>query len=164
MNKLQKHKLDCLIHILSVEHQKTSGKVLYKTSLFKYIDLFEFEILKETGVPPLRLKYRALENGPVPVYLNSQFSQSNYKSEYVKIETEEIQNSERIKIIPITNEYNLEYFSDYEIDKIYSLIDTYAKNYKDNNELIEATHKIHACAHGKKPGKNEKIPLNLPKI
>ncbi len=142
MNGLQKRKLDSVIHFLAVEHKNVSGQTLYKTSLFKYIDLFEFEILHETGIPPLNLEYRALEKGPVPIDLNSQLSGGTYESEKVRIEIEEGSRSEKIKFIPLDTEYDLDLLSDHEIDKIYSLVDRYATNYKNNQKLIEATHEI----------------------
>jgi|GEM_PF-4859777 len=137
-------KIEALIHFFAVEHKKKSGKDLYKTSLFKYIDLFEFEILKETGIPPLGSEYNALKNGPVPVALYSDLSANRYKSDLVKIEIDEIGHYESMKIIPVTENYSLDIFSDYEMDKLYSLIDRFAVKYKNNQELIQATHEIKA--------------------
>ncbi len=151
-------KIEALIHFFAVEHKKRSGIDLYKTSLFKYIDLFEFEILRETGIPPLGLEYNALKNGPVPVILYSDLSANRYKSDLVKIEIDEIDNYESMKIIPVTEDYSLDIFSDYEMDKLYSLIDRFAVNYKNNQELIQATHEIKAwdiAWNNRRPGDSQ---------
>ncbi|MES0490996.1 MAG: type II toxin-antitoxin system antitoxin SocA domain-containing protein [Leptospirales bacterium] len=135
-------KLDDLIHTLSVEHKIISGKCLFKTSLFKYIDLFEFEILKETGHPPLNLEYLAWEKGPVPVNLNSLIVNGEYDNDNVDLEIIEGNTSEQIKFIPNNADYNLDNFSEYEIEKIYDLIDRFATNYRRNTDLINATHEL----------------------
>jgi hypothetical protein len=145
----KKSKLNQLIHFFAKEHKKASGYDLYKTTLLKYIGLFEFELFPVLGQPPIGLVYDALEKGIVAIDLYTEINEGTYQSELVKIE-EDVDEDElgkeirQIRIIPKEVEYNFDDFSDVEIDKMYELINKFGKAYINNNALIEETHKINS--------------------
>ena len=147
MDKIQKLKLDQLIHFFAKEHKEISGFDLFKTTLLKYIDLFEFELLPLLGQPPIGLDYCAMENGSVPIELYDSIDKGEYKSDLFDI-VQEIEEDDtgleirKIKILPKHNDYNFDDFSEIEIDKMYELIDLYAKDYRNNQKIINKVHKL----------------------
>ncbi len=149
LESYKKSKLNQLVHFFAKEHKKASGNDLYKTTLLKYIALFEFELLPILGQPPIGLNYEALEKGIVAIDLYTEINEGAYKTDLVKIE-EDIDEDElgkeirQIRIIPNEVEYNFDDFSEAEIDKMYELINKFGKTYINNKALIEETHKINS--------------------
>ena len=166
MDKIQKLKLDRLIHFFAKEHKETSGTHLFKTTLLKYIDLFEFELLPILGQPPIGLEYCAMKNGSVPIELYDSIDKGEYESDFVEI-IQEIEEDEmggetrKIKIIPkpMEDEYDFDDFSEIEIDKMYELIELYAKGYQNNKKIIDKVHQLKSwkIAWEKAPQKGKKI-------
>ena len=137
LESYKKSKLNQLVHFFAKEHKKASGNDLYKTTLLKYIALFEFELLPILGQPPIGLNYEALEKGIVAIDLYTEINEGAYKTDLVKIE-EDIDEDElgkeirQIRIIPNEVEYNFDDFSEAEIDKMYELINKFGKTYINN--------------------------------
>ncbi|GBF44462.1 hypothetical protein LPTSP2_37650 [Leptospira ellinghausenii] len=133
------------ISYLANEHKKVSGKNLYKTPLLKYLALFYYKILKETGEPPFRANFLAMEKGPVheEVYIgidenligNGEFKVLEDSWHIFPYKSKKNKYIESVK-------YDLDYFSDLEIEVMDELIKEFATNYKNVENLIEATHKL----------------------
>lgn len=120
-------------------HFKARREYLFQTSLYKYIAFFEFEILKETGCPPLEYTYQALKKGPVPIEIYRNIN--SLKSELFKVK--EILNKTDKKwfqFIPTTKKPDLDYFSEYEIQKLNDLIFIYSPFWVKTKIMSDASH------------------------
>lgn len=62
----QKEKIENAICFFAYEHKKATRKFLTQTYLYKYLALFDFKCLEETGKPALGLKYMAMEKEADP--------------------------------------------------------------------------------------------------
>ncbi|WP_167883196.1 type II toxin-antitoxin system antitoxin SocA domain-containing protein [Leptospira adleri] len=164
MKSSEKEKLDQLILFFAIEHAKHSGLPLFMTMLLKFIDLFDLTLLKNFGIPPLGLNYTAFPQGPLPKDLYKLIKKTKYESNLFKVVKLDKSTSDGIVIIPSTAEYDLDYFSDIEIDKMYELIEKFSTNYKNNTAIISETHKLKAWQkawYNKKKPSQEEVPMNL---
>ncbi|MDV6237870.1 DUF4065 domain-containing protein [Leptospira ellisii] len=129
------------ISFFSAEHTKLTQKPLYKTTLLKYLSLFYYKVFSTLGEPPLELSFVAMENGPVAeeVYVGINENIFNV-AEFEIIKNMGMDNLEKTQIIG--KSYNLDFFSDFEVEVMRDLITKYATSYKNNNEIIDATHEL----------------------
>jgi uncharacterized phage-associated protein len=99
--------------------------------------------MKKTGVPPLELEYQAWEKGPVPYKLRDAFKNNEYSSELIKYTVEERNDSKtQITISPAPGkEFNLDYFSENEIEEMFDLIEIFADAFVKASDMSEASHK-----------------------
>ncbi|MGE8798405.1 type II toxin-antitoxin system antitoxin SocA domain-containing protein [Leptospira interrogans] len=164
MKSSEKEKLDQLILFFAIEHTKNSHRLLHMTMLLKFIDLFELTLLEDYGTPPIGFSYTAHPQGPVPEDLYGKIKTEKYTSNLFKVIKPNRSVSKGVVIQPLAKEYNLDYFSDIEIDKMYELIDKFSTNYQNNKAIIAATHKLKAWRSAwfnrRKQGQN-KVPMNL---
>ncbi len=148
----QQEKIENAICFFASEHKKKTRNPLYQTFLYKYLSLFEFEILKETGDPPLGLTYKAMDKGPVPdqIYNN----RDNLNSKCFRFEKRN--NNEYI--ISSTGKPDLNYFSDYEINKMNNLIFIYAQKFVSSAMMSDISHeRIKSWQIAFKKGENSYI-------
>ncbi|WP_210413674.1 type II toxin-antitoxin system antitoxin SocA domain-containing protein [Leptospira ilyithenensis] len=129
------------IAFFSTEHQKITRKPLYKTTLLKYLALFYYKVFSESGEPPLELSFIAMENGPVAeeVYVGINENAFNV-AEFEIIKSTTSNDSEQIQILG--KSYNLDFFSEFEIEIMNELIQNFATMYKNNTAIIDATHEL----------------------
>ena len=106
--------------------------------LYKLLAFLDHISLKETGIPSLRLKYNALERGPVPLEIYNEInSNKNYSCFIIEeIKTENFQG----KFIVPTKDADLDYFNQYELNLMRKLIQIYAKEYVTSNDISEKSH------------------------
>lgn len=132
----QEEKIDNAICFFAKEHKKKTRKSLYQTFLYKYLALFDFESLKETGQPALGLTYRAMERGPVPISLYNK--RRGLETDLYKFT--EVERNKYIVACKERKKPNLDYFSKYEIDLMNKLIEIYASRFIDTNLISDASH------------------------
>lgn len=136
----QKECTGYLCSYFALEHRKKTRTSLSMTGLLKYIAFFEFDLLKQTGKPPLNLKYRALERGPVVDTLyNAIRNKPNYENEYIK--TSKIKgDQDRFIIYSKIKKIDFDYFSDLEIEEMRRLIEIFADRFVSASIMSDASH------------------------
>ncbi len=132
----RKEKIENAICFFALEHKKHTGKDLNQTSLYKYLAFLDFDSVKDTGQPALELNYKAMMNGPVPmdIYANK---------ESIKSCCFHFQKREGDKWYVVTEKgakADLDYFSDYEIEKMQRLITIFANKDVYASHMSESTH------------------------
>lgn len=130
----QKEKIENAICFFAQEHKRLTNQSLYQIYLFKYLAFLDFECLKNTGRPPLGLKYLAMERGPVPIDIYNQ--RDSYKSNCVEFR----QVGQDQYVIESKGRPDLGYFSPYEISQMKRLIEIFADRWVKSNEMSEASH------------------------
>ncbi len=131
-------KVENAIGFLAKKYYENTSKYLSQTFLYKLLAFFDYISLKETGIPSLKLKYNALDRGPVPLSIYNEFKDSR---KYSSFQIEDITNSKfEGKFIVPTNEPDTDFFNQYEVDLMRKLIHLYAKEYVTSNEISERSH------------------------
>lgn len=127
----RKAKIQNAIVFFAREHRKKTRKPLYQTYLYKYLAFLDFISLREIGRPVLELIYKAMQRGPVPIEIYKEKADTPlYK--FVKNELGEI--------IVTNNKPNMDYFSSYEIELMYRLIEIYATSWMTTDVMSDASH------------------------
>lgn len=134
----QKERIENAICYFASEHKKRAQKPAYQTYIYKYLALFDFQVLQETGKPALDIEYDAFGKGPVPKHLYD--TRSSYKTRCYKF----ISEGEDSIIIEPSHKSNLDYFSDHEIEIMNQLLDKFAHPWITTDDLIAASHEIPA--------------------
>jgi len=132
----QKQKIDNAICFFASEYKYKTDKYLYSTYLYKLLAFLDFESIKENGRPALGLTYLAMERGPVPIEIYNE--RKNLKTECYEFKPTD-KEYKKFLVVP-KGEPNTDYFSDYEIEEMYRLIEIYADRYVKTNEISEASH------------------------
>ncbi|TGL63235.1 type II toxin-antitoxin system antitoxin SocA domain-containing protein [Leptospira sarikeiensis] len=122
------------------QHEKVAKGPLYKTTLLKYIALFYYKVLLESGEPPLELNFLAMENGPVAEEIYVGLNEKALHAEEFEIYNSS--DGQGDKILVKANKYDMDFFSEFEIEIMDSLIQEFATNYKNNKKIIDATHEL----------------------
>lgn len=134
----EERKINALAYI-AIIHNSLTKKPAFQTYMYKYAALIDFASIKECGRPVFNFDYLALRNGPVPRQLYDN------KEEYLR--TQPFKEKIRLKrddnriIYEPTGEPDLDYFSDYEIDLIETVVETHAKKYITTADICNSTHK-----------------------
>jgi uncharacterized phage-associated protein len=151
----QKEKIENAICFFANEHKRRTRKELFQTFLYKYLAFLDFESLSETGVPILGLHYLALERGPVPqeIYRNNQYKTSDcYEFKGINGKT----------IIIPKKKPDLDYFSEYELEKMERLVEIFAQTTLTSAHISEASHdEIKAWKRARKLNPNKEIDYLL---
>ena len=127
----RKEKIQNAIAFFAKEHCKKVRKPLYQTYLYKYLAFLDFISLREVGRPALELIYKAMERGPVPVEIyGDKKDTSLYK----------FNKDEWGEFIVALVKPNLDFFSSYEIDLMYRLIEIYATRWITTDIMSDASH------------------------
>jgi hypothetical protein len=129
-----KERLENIICIIAQKHYSKTKKHIYSMYLYKYLALFEYELLKKYGEMPLGLTYKALERGPVPLEIYNNITE--LKSDLYKIIPED---GNKYKITS-TGKPDYDYFSEIEKQEIDRLIDIYANRFVTASVMSEASH------------------------
>lgn len=131
----KQERLDNAVAYFAKRHREIVQKPAFKTYIFKYITLFDFAVLKETGRPAFDTEYAAFERGPVPIELYDHIDELT--SDYYSVEEDENGNNyfEAIK------EPQVEFFSDYEVGLLEDIVREYVHPGMKTEEVIDATHK-----------------------
>lgn len=133
MKAYQKERIENAICFFAREHHKKTRKFPSQTHIYKYLALFDFEILEETGDSPLDLKYLAMEHGPVPPVIYNK--RDNLKSDLFVFEKQG-----NIYLVKARRKPNLDFFSEYEIEKMKNLVFTYAQKWVSSNIMSDSSH------------------------
>ncbi len=112
-----KERLDNAVAHFAKCHEEITGDRAYKTYIFKYIALFDFMILEETGKPAFDINYDAFERGPVPTELYDHIDE--YSSSFFSIIDDENGNH----FISPSQNINMDYFSKFEQEKINQVVE-----------------------------------------
>lgn len=134
----QKEKIENAILFFAKEYKKKTRKYLNQTRLYKFLAFLDFGTIEEYGEPALGLTYKAMDKGPVPKEI--------YDDElYRKTESYEFfsknDNYNTVEIITKKNKKpNLDYFSEYEIEKMNIIIEIYADKTINTNDISDASH------------------------
>jgi len=135
----KKERLENAICFFAKEHKKRKRKDPTQTYLYKYLALFDFEMLIKTGRPTLDLEYMAMERGPVPIEIYKQ--RSDYETELFKFVPQE-KNSNVIIVKTKGRDPDLEYFSEAEIEEMKRIVEIYMDTSVDTNILSGASHDV----------------------
>lgn len=113
--------------------------------LLKYLAFFEFDLLKETGVPPLQLHYEAWKWGPVAEEIYSKFrANDKYQDDYIKIQHVKGNGVNavelEIRILPNNNTFDTDYFTKDEIEELNRLIEIFADKMVSAKLMSDASH------------------------
>lgn len=127
----RKEKIQNAIVFFAREHRKKTRKPLYQTYLYKYLAFLDFISLREIGRPSLELIYKAMKRGPVPIEIYEK-KEDTPLYRFVK--------DERGEIIVTKTKPNMDFFSSYEIDLMYRLIEIYATRWMTTSVMSDASH------------------------
>lgn len=138
----QKQKIENAICFFASEYKKRTNHYLYSTYIYKFLAFLDFECIKENGRPSLGLTYIAMKRGPVPREIYNERKYLNCDCFEFKLESKDKVNGKEIErfIVVPKGEPNLDYFSDFEIDEMYRLIEIYADNFVKTSDISEASH------------------------
>jgi uncharacterized phage-associated protein len=165
MKVYTKERIDNAIAFFVHEHYHKTKKPLSQTKLWKYLSYFEIGIVKKTGVPPLELEYTAWERGPVPVKLRESIIDKQYINDLIQITVEKKEDKKTyVTICPKKNtDYNLDFFSENEIEEMFRLIEIFADSFVTANDMSEASHESFASWRRawKKRGNGSSYPMDL---
>ena len=130
----KKERLDNAIAFFAKRHRELAKGQAFKTYIFKYIALFDFTVLRETGIPAFDIPYAALKNGPIPadLYDNIDIVESD------RFEVEGTMDDRHV--FSETTDPDLDYFSDWEIDLLESIATRYMRPGMTTKVVIDATH------------------------
>lgn len=116
MKAYQHERRENAIAYIAKRHKMATGTYPYQTHLYKYLGMFEYRCLRQLGYLPLGYRYRAMENGPVPMELYD--GREARKTEHYEFRNE---GESRYGIHPLIPA-NLDYFSEDEIRILDKLI------------------------------------------
>jgi hypothetical protein len=134
MKAYRKERLENIICYFAREHHKKTREFPFQTKIYKYLALFEFQILETTGNAPLDLTYQAQDYGPVPTELY-------YKRREIESHCFEFKElKENQFIVKPKGRPNLDYFSDYEIKLMNDLIFIYAQSWIGTKIFSDVSH------------------------
>ena len=123
----RKERFDNASAFFIIEHFALTGKPLTLPFFLKYIAYFDIEVLRKTGAAPFDFEYYAWESGPVPVRTRQIILNNEYYSNLVKIVASNDNDLLHLTLYPEENsQYSLDYFSENEVEVMFSLIRTYA--------------------------------------
>lgn len=108
---------------------------LYHTKLIKMLYLIDEEAVKNSGIPITWLDYKVWQFGPVDPALF--YIHNNFK-EYVSTEKEETPMGDSHTIIVPKKKFEDDEFSEYDMEIINKVIETYKDNTASN--LVDLTH------------------------
>jgi uncharacterized phage-associated protein len=155
MNAYYKAKLNAAIAWFAKKHFEKTGKYLTQHGLFKYLAFFEFQSVKERGIPVFGLKYVAMKWGPVPQELYQEFKKSHsLQTELYQVKRIKEQNREVVLILPSSKEADTNLFSPRELQVMKDLVEIYGDRWIDTKIFSEASHqgiKAWQKAYQKKP-------------
>lgn len=142
MNVYKKERLDNAITFFVHEHYHKTNSSISQTKLWKYLAYFEIEVFKQTGIPPLELDFTAWERGPVPVGLRDKIIHNEYQNDTVSIKIEKKDTKTYVTFSPVKGkDYNLDYFSENEIDEMFRLVEIFADIFVKASDMSESSHK-----------------------
>ncbi len=151
----QKERIENAICFFASEFKKRVGRPAYQTYIYKYLALFDFQILKETGKPALDIGYDALDKGPVPKYLY--YSRKKHEATCYRFITADGES----KIIEPVKEPDLDFFSDHELAVMWQILDRYAYPGITTNVLIDASHDIQSWKTAwARRGQRRRVPMS----
>ena len=151
MKAYKKERIENAICFFAREHYKKTKRFPSQTHIYKYLALFEFGILEETGDSPLGLTYKAMQYGPVPMEIYD-------KRDKLKSDQFVFMKRDNTYFVKATGKPDLDYFSEYEIEKMKNLVFIYAKQWVTPNVMSDASHeKIKAWKKTWKKKPNSKI-------
>lgn len=157
----QTDKVNNAICFFAKEHKKRTRKFLDQTSLYKYLAFLDYETFEERGKPALGLIYRAMPRGPVPdeIY-NARHSLKTNCFEFV-MRKDEYSSIEKFYIIAL-GEPDMDYFSEYEKDKMKRIVEIFADSSVRASHRSDASHeRIKAWKKTWDKNKNSLIDYSL---
>jgi len=142
MKAYRKQRIDNIIKFFAIEHFQKTSKNLTQTQLWKYLAFFDTRMLKKTGVPSLGLEYVAWEHGPVPFKLRDALLNGTYTIPDIKIDIQKGSGQKKyMTIVPgRKTDFDLDYFSDNEIEEMFVLIEIFADRFVKASDMSEASH------------------------
>ena len=150
-----KERIENAICYFAAEHKKRAQKAAYQTYIYKYLALFDFQVLKETGKPALDIEYDAYERGPVPKHIY--YKRSTHKNRCYRF----IPQGEDSIIIEPSRRSNLNYFSEFEIGIMNLILDEFAHPWITTDDLNEASHEIPAWQKAwKRRGERRRVSMS----
>ena len=135
----KKERLENAICFFAKEHKKRKRKDPTQTYIYKYLALFDFEMLAKTGRPALDLDYMAMKKGPVPIEIYDK--RHNYETELF-IFVPLANNNSVIVVKTKGKDPNLEYFSEAEIAEMERIVEIYIDKSVATNILSGASHEV----------------------
>lgn len=124
-------KLNNAICYFASEVYKRRSQFLPQTLLYKLLSYLDFTSIEKLGVPALELKYRAYQNGPVPVDIYK--NKEGYETDCFKFE----KRSKRRIVLISKKEADLDYFSEFEIETMNDLLNKYIGKENSMKEIID---------------------------
>jgi len=135
MKAYQKERLQNAICFFAHEHFKKTHRYPSQTMIYKYLAFFDLQILEEHGEPALELQYSAMEWGPVPLPLYNQ--RRDLDTDLFRFEAQEDKN---VYLVKAKKAPDLDFFSQYELEKMQNLIFMFAQKWVDSRVMSDASH------------------------
>lgn len=134
----QKEKIENAILFFALEYRKKIRQNINQMKLYKSLAFLDFETMEEYGQPSLCLTYKAMKMGPVPkeIYIDKEYRETDA---YYFEEFKDKNNTVEI-IVKKNKKPDLDYFSDYEIEKMYHIAEIYYDKSVSTSDISDATH------------------------
>ncbi|WP_321991544.1 type II toxin-antitoxin system antitoxin SocA domain-containing protein [Marispirochaeta aestuarii] len=130
----RQERIDNAIAYFAKRHREITNKPAFKTYIFKYLALFDFSVLRETGVPAFDFSYDALQRGPVPRELYYRIDQ--LESEKYTVSEDQDGNH----YFTETGDAELDFFSEREIEQLQKIAESYMRPGMKTDDVCDATH------------------------
>jgi len=149
----RKERIENTLLYFTQEHYKKTGKYITPPALRKYLLLFEFTYLKETGDMPLELKYFISEKSPVEIEEDI--------TEYQSIKFELYRKKDQVtSIVKPAGYFDPDYFATAELELMEKLIIDYSKKFTNDNIEKDVSHaKIKAWKAANSSQKTAQNPI-----
>lgn len=165
MGAYSKQRLEQLVGLAASEFEAARGVPMPQTYLWKFLAYFEFSMLAQTGDMPLGLEYEAMKNGPVPTpEYDMTLKLNSFVSTVDVIDAGEIDGKSRRDFRAKAGfDFEEEYFSDNELDRIERLIKLlWDQRFRTRHASMLAhwTSRAWKEAWKKSTGPEDRIPIN----
>ncbi|GHV31025.1 hypothetical protein FACS1894167_12740 [Synergistales bacterium] len=136
----QKQKMENAIAYFASEYRRRKGRSLTQTWIYKFLALLDFRVLKKTGTPCLGIEYHAMKMGPVPIIIYGKAKKKTDKQQIYKGEKFKFSPDDGQVSVINTQEPDLDFFSDLELDEMDAILDEGTTDDANLNRIIEKAH------------------------
>lgn len=128
--------VDNVVAYIAKRYYEEAGKYIVQMLMYKILALFDFQCVRELGLPCTELSYMALEMGPVPDELyNDKIKGTKYRVDY-----KENFDGHISKFYISVDEPDMNYVSKYEQEMLDSIIDEFVSKSITAKQASKLTH------------------------
>ena len=127
--------VDNAVAYIAQQYKNYTGKNIVQILMYKILALFDYRCLRETGEPCTELVYKAHERGPVPQQLYR-----NWRDTELVEKCSARVNKHSAKVFICKKAPNMDYFSEYEMQVLDSIIKRAVEEHWNAKKASEISH------------------------